>query len=316
VASKVSVNICCYNSERFIKETIESVLAQTFNDFEVIIINDGSIDLTEEIIKKFNDSRVHYFYQENKGLSVSRNEAISLSKGEFIALLDHDDLWEPEKLKLQVEFLDKNPAIGIVSSDGYTISEDNKILKRFSKNSRPYRGKVLNQLIKEYWIVCSTVMMRRELLNKSDWFRPDLEIAEEYDLFLRLALITEFDYIDKPLAKYRLHRENKSKDLEKLFRETKVILTDLAEKTDEQNLKICISMRLGELHTELAIIYLLSKQSFLARDEIRMALAKARNKPLVFIIYLCSCLSSGLSQKLIWFLKKSRSVFRKIIIAI
>jgi len=313
---KVSVNICCYNSKRFIKETIESVLTQTFNDFEVIIINDGSIDSTEEIIKKFGDPRIRYFYQENRGLSTSRNKAISLAKGEYIALLDHDDLWEPEKLKLQVEFLDKNPAVGIISSDGHTISENNKILKRFSKINRFYRGKIVNQLIEKYWIVCSTVMMRKELLNETNWFRSDFKIAEEYDLFLRLALNTEFDYINKPLIKYRFHAGNTSKNEEKLYQEEIRIILDLNRNENYKIFDLAITRRLSRLYTELAIIYSLKKEYEFAKDAIGQALNRKKNNIFALVICGCLCLPLKLSLIMVWSFKKTRSAWRRISVAI
>ncbi len=312
---KVSVNICCYNSERFIKETIESVLAQAFGDFEVVIINDGSTDSTEEIINRFTDRRIRYFYQDNKGLSAARNTAISLSKGDYIALLDHDDVWDAEKLELQVKFLEENPSVGVLFSDGYLVDENNRVSGRFFKTRRPYRGDVLKNLIDEYCIVCSTVIARRSLLSGKDLFRVDLEIAEEYDLFLRLASVTKFDYIDKPLARYRLHPQNRSRDTGKLFQEESAILSDLIGKTEGHDLKARISGRLASIRAEMAVICLADKKSLFSKIEIRQALKVASDKPFIFLIYLCTYVPQGLGQKSAWILKKARSLFKRMVFA-
>ena len=105
---KISVNIPCYNSAAFIRETLESVLNQTYRDFEVIVMDDGSGDETGKIVKSFSDSRVKYFYKNNEGLSETRNKGIAASSGEYIAFIDHDDLWLPEKLEKQMELFNKN----------------------------------------------------------------------------------------------------------------------------------------------------------------------------------------------------------------
>ena len=132
---RVSVNICCYNGGKYIAETISSVLAQTFTDFELVIVNDGSKDDTEGKILGFNDGRIKYVFQENRGLSATRNRALDLSKGEFIAILDQDDLWEPEKLELQLRVMDKNPGTGVVYSDALIIDE-NGVVKGAGKRNR------------------------------------------------------------------------------------------------------------------------------------------------------------------------------------
>src|SRR5438874_5550918 len=100
----VSITLCCFNSERFLAETLRSIIDQTYKDWELVIINDGSTDSTESIIQTFIDRKwpIVYHSQQNAGLGRSRNKAVELSRGEFIALIDHDDLWEPEKLARQI----------------------------------------------------------------------------------------------------------------------------------------------------------------------------------------------------------------------
>jgi glycosyltransferase involved in cell wall biosynthesis len=210
---KVSVNICCYNCEKFIYETIQSVLSQTFKDYEIIIIDDGSKDKTQEIIKSFSDPRVKYYYQKNQGTAASRNKAVELSNGEYIALLDHDDLWEPKKLEMQVAHLEANPKVGLVYSDAYIIQEGKAKHLRFFELTRPHRGKVTLQLLKGDFVHCLTTVIRKDLVKKAGYFSREFNFAEEYELYLRLSLLTEFDFINQPLARYRVHSTNLSRNI-------------------------------------------------------------------------------------------------------
>ncbi len=230
---KVSVNICCYNSEKFIKETIQSVLDQTYKEFEIIIIDDGSKDKTGEIVKSIKDSRVKYYYQDNMGLSASRNRALEMSKGEYVALLDHDDIWEPEKLEKQVALIDSNKNLGLVFSDSYIIDKNGKIKGTFFELNRPARGQVTKELINADFIPCLTAVMRKSYMEKVGNFKNELKIAEEYDYFLRLSLISDFDYVNAPLAKYRLHQGNASKDIIRMHMEEIVCLSEISKSVND-----------------------------------------------------------------------------------
>lgn len=212
MAPKVSVIIPVYNAEKFIKETIESVLGQTCQDFEIVIVDDGSTDKSAETIKSLDDKRIIYTYQKNHGVSAARNKGILESDGEYIALLDHDDLWLPEKLERQVPILESNSNVGLVYSDCYIIDLNGHILKRNFKDHRPHQGKVLADLFLDNFIPCLTALIRKNILGSIGLFNPELSIAEEYDLFLRIAEVCEVDFVDLPLAKYRLHETNFSKN--------------------------------------------------------------------------------------------------------
>lgn len=212
MAPKVSVIIPAYNAERFIKETIESVLRQTYDDFEIIIVDDGSTDTTRQIIESLNDQRIIYLYQKNSGVSVARNTGVSKARGEYIALLDHDDLWLPEKLKKQIPLLETHTEIGLVYSDCYIIDLKGRILTRIFQSFNPCRGKVSPHLLLCNFVPCLTAVIRKNILQKIDMFNPKFCIAEEFELFLRLSEISEFDFVDIPLAKYRVHETNFSKN--------------------------------------------------------------------------------------------------------
>lgn len=236
---RVSVNICCYNGEKYIAETIRSVLAQTYTDFEIIVVNDGSKDATEHIILGFKDPRIKYFAQANQGLSATRNRAMELSSGEFIAILDQDDIWEPEKLELQVRLMDSDPGVGVVYSDYSVIDEHGNITRADQKPHKYCRGHVAESILKDNYVPCPTIMFRASALGKAGKFRTDFKQAEEYDLCLRLSRICDFDFVDKPLARYRVHATNASRDIVRNYIETIACLADFAAAEQDDELRAC-----------------------------------------------------------------------------
>src|SRR3990170_3473675 len=143
--SKVSVIIPAYNSARFLPEAIESVLAQTYKDYGIIVIDDGSTDNTKETLEPYFD-KIKYIYQQNQGAASARNTAIRHSQGEYIAFLDADDVWLPEKLHIQVEYLNNNPGIAMVYSPSVTISEDGGLTDKKNKNMGLPSGDVFDML--------------------------------------------------------------------------------------------------------------------------------------------------------------------------
>ncbi|MCX5749199.1 MAG: glycosyltransferase [Candidatus Saganbacteria bacterium] len=225
----VSVNIPVFNCERYIKETVESVLSQTFQDYEIILIDDGSKDRTSEIIKTMTDPRIKYFYQENQGIGAARNSAIERSSGKYIAFLDHDDLWLPEKLEKQMRLFQKTPKPGLVYCDTTFFNEKGDLYSFYSK-SKPSRGMIFRDLLRKYNLSLETVVIDRKVLKETGLFDPEMMMVEEYDLFLRIASKYPADYVDEPLAKYRIHDRNYSWGRESdAIREEKKVLEKLNE---------------------------------------------------------------------------------------
>jgi len=190
-----------------IAEAIDSVLNQTFKDFELIVVDNYSGDNTESIVKSYSDNRIRYFKNRNKGLvSINRNYGIKKSCGEYIAFLDDDDLWLPEKLEKQVELLDSNNAAGLVYSDSYIIDSNGDLREHtYFYSRKPVAGNVLNELLLNNPIPLLTTIVKRELLNKVGGFNPRYKIAQDYDLWLRMAEYCPIDFIEQPLAKFRVH---------------------------------------------------------------------------------------------------------------
>jgi len=204
----ISVIIHTYNNEKLIAETIESVLRQTYKDYEIIVVDDGSTDNTRTVLQPYMD-RMRYHYKENGGIPSAKNAGIRLSEAGFIAFLDHDDLWVPDKLKIQIDYFNKNPQVGLVYSKYITFSNGKELRTNPKKG---YSGWVFSKLISRSFIQTSTVMVKRECLDAVGPFDESFTLSDEYDLFLRIAKRYQCGFVDKELTRYRIHDRNASKD--------------------------------------------------------------------------------------------------------
>ena len=194
---KVSVLMPVYNTkEEYLREAIESILNQTFTDFEFIIINDGSTNNAEEVIKSYKDSRIKYYAQENHGLIYTLNYGLSLCKGEYIARMDSDDISLPFRFEKQIEVLDKNSNIGIVGGLIKFFQDMDKIVYYAEKPQ--YIDMILcNQLGHP------VVMMRKSMLDKFNLKYENFLYAEDYELWSRAIKYTEIYNLQEILLKYR-----------------------------------------------------------------------------------------------------------------
>lgn len=197
-----------YNGEKFLKVAIESILNQTYTDFELIIINDGSTDQSVEIINSYHDKRISFVENDaNKGIFYTRNRLFDEAKGKYIAILDCDDYAEPTRLEKQVEFLDNNGTFGLVGSWITLIDDENKIKGAWQLEHRPER--ISAKLLFNNQFAQSSIMMRREFADLK--YREDYPPAEDYDLWIRIAHKTRVINLTESLVKYRIHETNISK---------------------------------------------------------------------------------------------------------
>ena len=204
----VSVIIHTYNNEKFIAETVESVLNQTYKDYEIIVVDDGSVDGTRDALLPYMHG-IRYHYKENGGIASAKNAGISLSQTEFVAFLDHDDLWAPDKLQLQMECFNENPKVGLVYAK-YTSFRDGKELR--TKPEKGYSGWIFKELLSKSFIQTSTVIVKRECLNAVGPFDESFSLGDEYDMFLRISKKFQCGFVDKGLTRYRVHDTNASKN--------------------------------------------------------------------------------------------------------
>jgi glycosyltransferase involved in cell wall biosynthesis len=203
---QISVIIPAYNAERTIRETIESVQRQTFQDFELIVINDGSVDRTLELVQSIQDERLKIFSYDNGGLPVARNRGISHISGEFIAFLDADDLWTPDKLELQLKALKQHPEAGVVYS--WTcfmdVNEQGEAVSFLPSPQYSFEGNVYAKLLVSDFIHSgSNTLICRQAIASSGEFDPTLKSCEDWDYWLRLATHWHFVVVPKYQILYR-----------------------------------------------------------------------------------------------------------------
>ncbi|MET0634851.1 MAG: glycosyltransferase [Chitinophagaceae bacterium] len=202
----ISVILPAYNCERFIERSVKSVLEQSFTDFELIIIDDGSTDNTAAVIGKFNDPRIRFLQNEkNSGLVFTLNRGIDASTGKYIARMDGDDISLPFRFATQFSYLENNPATDMISSVADLISEDDQPLGEWSDDRNHLTARAIrNFLPKDNCIVHPAVLIRTALL-KQYRFRREQSQAEDYDLWLRLAADgVKIEKINEPLLKHRI----------------------------------------------------------------------------------------------------------------
>jgi glycosyltransferase involved in cell wall biosynthesis len=224
---RVSIIVPTYNCALYLPDALESVLSQTYTDYELYIINDGSTDNTDEVVTTYMprfDGNVHYIKQQNQGLACARNTGIKSASGDFIAFLDSDDIWLPEKLKSQIDVFDKRTDVGFVHTGTYGFDgPDGTYLNRSWMTPElldQHSGKIFyDYFFRNIRITASTVMARRECFDKHGFFDEYLSKlgSEDRDCFLRILWDTEAVFLREPLAKYRDRSGSMGKNYEKMI---------------------------------------------------------------------------------------------------
>jgi len=248
----VSVVIPSYNSMSFLPETLNSVLNQTFTDFEVLIINDGSTDNIVDWVAEIKDPRVRLISQANQGLSQARNAGILNSRGLYIAFLDADDLWEPTKLEKQVAAFKDNPYLGLVHTYVSMVDANNNYL--YIIGSRHEKGNILRRVIEQNPVISgSSSMVHRDCFEKVGLFDKDLKSAEDWHMWSRIAVSYPMMVIEEPLVRYRQHPTSMSKDWQRMSRELNSAIEKIFEYVPGDLVWIK-SQTLARAHLQLAQI--------------------------------------------------------------
>jgi glycosyltransferase involved in cell wall biosynthesis len=217
----VSVIITTYNHEKYIGQTLESVFSQTYKEYEVIVVDDGSTDDTPNRIAPFKDS-IHYIRQKNQGVASSRNSGIRVAKGHLLAFLDGDDLWYPEKLSVQVETAQRYPGSGMIVVDGIEFSGNEILQPTLFKlcfddlvDGSVMTGRCYYQLLcKNFILTTSQVMVPAEVLGRIGLSNKRFKGASDYDLYIRIAMKYEMTIIKKCLIRWRYLSTSVSGDRE------------------------------------------------------------------------------------------------------
>ena len=199
---KVSIVIPSYNRADYVPETLDSILSQTFNDTEIVFVDDGSTDNTESILDKYcaQDHRIKYFKQPNSERAVSRSYGISRAIGEYICLVDSDDTWHPTKLAKEVKILDEQKDVGLVYASVNRIDFDSNPIKPAARQHEGYSGWVFYKLLERNFIPSVTPMIRKSILDKVGTQVTDFIPYEDWDFWLRISRVAKFYHIKEPLG--------------------------------------------------------------------------------------------------------------------
>ena len=197
---RVSVVIPTYKRAHLISRAIQSVLDQTYQDFEIIVVDDGSTDNTEEIVQNYKEDRIRYIrHSVNKGAAAARNTGIKASRGKYIAFQDSDDEWFPDKLEQQIKvFDDASSEVGVVYSGFYRIEADKKVYfpsDRFTQID----GNIHNELLKGNFVGTPAVLIKKECFENIKYFDENLRALEDWELWIEISKHYTFKYINKPL---------------------------------------------------------------------------------------------------------------------
>ncbi|MEP2937011.1 MAG: glycosyltransferase family A protein [Gilvibacter sp.] len=203
-----TVVIAVYNKQKYLAETLASVLAQSYKQFEVVIVNDGSIDGSDAIITSFlDDERIHYYYQENQGVSAARNSGILKANHPYIAFLDADDLWETDYLETQAKLISSYPEEGCFATAQYMLEKGKKHLKNYSFDLSKGATALLNffEASRQHPLIhSSAVVIKKELFDQIGMFNEGILTGEDTDLWIRIATKYQVAFCNHPCSVYRI----------------------------------------------------------------------------------------------------------------
>jgi glycosyltransferase involved in cell wall biosynthesis len=218
----VDIIIPAFNAAKFLPFALESVAAQTFNDWRILLVDDGSTDNTAEVLAPFLDrfgSRMQVIRQENCGLPAARNAAIRASTAEFLALLDADDVWLPCRLAESVKILQERPQAGLAYAGISGIDSEGRIGGSFEGNLRHAEGWVAPYIYRrDIELPCPTITFRRKCIDAVGFFDETMRATEDRDLWLRIALRFEVAFIPRIIAQYRVSASSMSTDPQRMLR--------------------------------------------------------------------------------------------------
>lgn len=220
----VSVVIPCYNHAHYVRFALESILAQTFDGWEAIVVDDGSTDDTPTAVAAFTDSRIHYIRQENQGLSAARNTGVGVAQGEYVAFLDADDEWGPNFLEHTVTVLVHNTALAGVYSLAQLIDPQSVVLPQVGGQVVD-PGSFRSRLLEGGFFPPCTTLVHTDLVRQAGLFDVRLTSLEDWDLWLRISERHQMQGIPEPLARYRVYPGSMSTNVERMHTNRQAVLT-------------------------------------------------------------------------------------------
>lgn len=263
----ISITMAVYNGESFLRQAIDSILDQTFTDFELLIVDDGSTDLSVEIVSSYNDPRIRMIRHDvNLGLVAARNNALRCSRGEYVAILDCDDIAYPERLAKQFSFLNRNPEFGMVGSWIEIIDARGDSTGEVMRYPAAPED-IPSLLLFGNYFSQSAVLIRKASLPE-EYYRAEYPVAEDYDLWARMAAGAKLWNIQQVLTRYRVHHPStsfsKARLMEQCVREiiaNQLSLIGVEPSMDEME----IHRGLGTLRFEASTDFIVAAEAWLKR---------------------------------------------------
>jgi len=287
----VSIILPTYNCASFLPHSIGTILSQTYNSYEIIVIDDGSTDNTKEVLYPFMQRIKYIRLEHNKGLPTARNTGIQSAQGKYIAFIDADDLWIPEKLRTDIEYFETHPEVSMVYSKHINIDEKGNDLNGNTKNKLP-SGNIFTQLFSEQnFIITSSVVVRKEIFETTGLFDGQLFNCQDWDLWLRIAFHFQVAGIDKPLVKYRHNPHSLSKNRNNVLKYQKIVIDKIYNTFKDQENGInekLYKKRLASHYAKVGRYYLRIGDKNRAKENFALSL---KNAPLNFRslrYYLCT----------------------------
>lgn len=258
----VSVVIATYNMGQYISQAVESILEQTWENLEVIVVDDGSTDQTPDVMLKYQDHpQVTYIKNENQGQPKAKNCGIKNTKGDFIAFCDADDFWESKKLEVQMPLF-ANPKVGVVYSEVSFIDEHNHRYVKEEHEVR-YSGKITNQMLIENFVPFGTSVIRRQCIEQNGIFDEEFRMGIDWDLWLRYSLDWEFIYAPEKTYVYRVWSGQMSNNYRGRYDHAKRILTKFVKLYGKQLNPAFVKKAWADMYVREAAVYARHEKLFL-----------------------------------------------------
>ncbi|MCF6155437.1 MAG: glycosyltransferase [Candidatus Brocadia sp.] len=273
--SLVSVIVPTYNCARFLPGSLGSVLSQTYDFYEIIVVDDGSTDNSKEVLNPFMQKIRYIKLEQNRGLPTARNVGIQSARGKYIAFLDADDLWLPEKLQADMEHFDKHQDIGMVYSKQINMDEKGYALDGCSKRRLPSDNIFIRLFSEQNFIIASSVVVRKDVFATTGLFDEQLFNCQDWDMWLRIAFYFKVSGINKPLVKYRHNPLSLSKNRNNVLKYQKLVIDKTYNTFNDKEFGISEKLykkRLASHYAKTGRYYLRIGNKRLANENFRLSL--------------------------------------------
>ena len=271
----VSIILPTYNCAAFLSHSIGTILSQTYNSYEIIVIDDGSTDNTKEVLYPFMQRIKYIRLEQNKGLPTARNIGVRSAQGKYIAFIDADDLWLPEKLQTDIEYFETHPEVSMVYSKHINIDEKGDDLNGNTKRQLP-SGNIFLQLFSEQnFVISSSVVVRKEVFETTGLFDEQLVNCQDWDMWLRIAFHFKVAGINKPLVKYRHNPHSLSKNRNNVLKYQKMVIDKIYNKFKDTENGIhekLYKKRLASHYAKVGRYYLRIGNKIQASENFRLSL--------------------------------------------